>query len=251
MSDPRTMQMIEGLDDYQLGRRLDDGGANEVFEAERPGTAGKVVVKLLHRAAAAGRQATEACRSDHARMGRLRHPNLASLIAFRTTSAGVPYLVREHFEGETLEAHLSRFGRIDPQDALALVKDIATALAAAHVASLVHGELRPSKVLLTEAVGYPGGFVKVVDLGLWRLTGDRRGPGAQAEAIRLTAPELIAGSDHVDGQADQFSLAAIAYRMLTGVDAFPGDDVTLVVRNIMEQSPALPESRPATRQSAR
>jgi serine/threonine kinase PknH len=241
MSESRTVQPSEGVGDYRLGRRLDDGGANEVYEAERPGTAGKVVVKFLQRARAAGPQATEACRSDHALMGRLRHPNIASLLAMGTTSAGVPYVVREHFEGETLEAKLSSFGRMDPHDAVALVKDIATALAAAHAAGVLHGELRPSKVLLSEAPGYPGGFVKLVDIGLWRLTGDRRGPGAQADVIRLTAPELITGNTQVDGQADQFSLAAIAYRMLTGVDVFRGDDVTAVVRGLLEQSPALSE----------
>jgi serine/threonine protein kinase len=199
-------------------------------------------IKFLHRAVAAGPQATDACRNEHALMQqRLRHPNIASLIALGTTSTGVPYLVREHFDGETLEAHLARRGRMDPEEAVALVKDIATALAAAHAAGVVHGELRPSKVLLTRSAGYPGGFVKLVDFGLWRLTGDRRGPGAQAETVRLTAPELIAGSTQVDGQADQFSLAAIAYRMLAGVDAFPGGDVTAVVRSIMEQPPTLSE----------
>jgi serine/threonine protein kinase len=239
--DPSLARVVDGLGEYRLGRRFDDGGTNEVYEATGPGTTRKVVVKFLQRAVAAGAQASQACRYEQALVGSLQHPNIALLVALGTTSAGVPYLVREHLEGETLEAYLARRAPLDPHQAVGLIRSVATALASAHAAGVVHGELRPNKIFLTEVLGCPGRFVKLVDFGLWRLTGDRRGPGAQAETARLMAPELVAG-DPVDHRADQFSLAAIAYRMLARVDAFPGDDVAAVLRSVQHEPPAaIPE----------
>jgi serine/threonine-protein kinase len=93
-------------------------------------------------------------------------------------------------------------------------------------------------VFLQEALGYPGGFVRVVDFGLWRLAGERRGPGVVADTARYTSPELTLGRDaSVDGRTDQFALAAIAYRLIGGVDAFPRDDVAAVLDRVLHQQP--------------
>jgi eukaryotic-like serine/threonine-protein kinase len=239
MSDQGTTPATDGLGNYRLGRRLDGGGTNEVYEAQRPGTPGKIVVKLLHGAAAAGPETAEACWNDQTRVTRLRHPSIATLLAFGATPAGVPCLVREHVEGESLEAQLTRCGHMEPDEVATLVEDMATALAAAHASGVVHGELRPGKVLLAGNPGDPGRIVKLIDFALWRLTGDRRAAGDRAEAVRYTAPELIDGAAEVSGQADQFSLAAIVYRMLSGVDAFPGDEAAGVAESILERPPAL------------
>ena len=98
VNDPRATRNIGLLGDYRLGKRLDDGGTNEVYEATAPGNAGKVVIKFLRRAVAAGPRATEACRQERALVGSLHHPNIAALLALGTTPDGVPYVVREHFE---------------------------------------------------------------------------------------------------------------------------------------------------------
>jgi serine/threonine protein kinase len=229
---------------YRLVRRLDEGGANETYEASSDGAPGPVVVKLLGRARAAGASATEACLSEATSVGRLGHPHIASLRAVGRLPDGTPYVAREYLEGETLEAHLRRERRLDPQEAARLVTRIAAALAAAHQVGTIHGELRPHKIFLTEAAGYAGRFVKIVGFGVWRMAGDRRGPGARAETARFTSPELTDGSEAVDGRTDQFSLAAIAYRMITGVDAFPGDDVAAVLRGVLHGTPA-PLPQPA------
>jgi serine/threonine protein kinase len=108
---------------------------------------------------------------------------------------------------------------------------MAAGLAAAHGAKVIHGELRPTKVFLAEAAGYAGGFVKLLDFGLWRLAAERNGPGARADVARFTAPELLDGAK-VDARTDEFALAAMAYRMVAGKDAFPGDDVAAVLRAV-------------------
>ncbi len=237
VSDPRTTRNLGLLGDYRLGARIDDGGSNEVYEATAPGSANKVVIKFLRRAVSAGAQATEACRQERARVAQLNHPNIANLLALGTTPDGVPYLVRECFDCPTLESYLAGRGPLHLLEAAILIKRMALPLHAAHTAGVFHGELRPSKIFLTEAVGYPSPMIKIVDFGLWRLSGDRRGPGAQAHSVRLAAPELILEAPALDGRVDQYALAAMAFRMVTGVDLHPSDDVAAVLRSVLEESP--------------
>jgi eukaryotic-like serine/threonine-protein kinase len=220
---------------YLLGRRLDDGRTNEIYEATCSGIHGRAVTRFLRRALRAGPQAAEACRHDLDRLTHVRHVNLASGLASGITPEGVPYLVREHIEGETLGSTLARGKPVDPDRAVAIVRAIASALAAVHEAGVIHGDLRPSKVFLAPA---PGGrrMVKVVGFGTWRLGGDRQGPGVMAEPARFTSPELTRG-EAVDGRADQFALAAIAYRLIAGEDAFAGDDVAAVLRDVLTGAP--------------
>jgi serine/threonine protein kinase len=219
---------------YRLGRRLDDDRMNEVYEASCPGVRGRAVVQLLGRARAAGPQATAACQREVELVTRLRHPHIAWGLGQGTTPDGV----REYVEGETLRSQLFRGERLSPHQAVSVVNAMASALAAAHQAGALHGELRPSKIFLIEATGYAPGFVKIIDFGLWRLVPNRRGPAARAETTRFTAPELVTGRKDVDARADQFALASILYRMLAGVDAFPGDDVAAVLRAVVKEAPA-------------
>jgi serine/threonine-protein kinase len=218
---------------YRLGSRLDDGGTNELYEAVHPGYPGRVVLKLLRRALQAGPEKSEACRREASLVARLAHPNIAGVVALGTMPDGVPLVVREYLQGETLQALLSRRGRLSLTEVVSIVNGVAAGLAAAHGAKVIHGDLRPNRVFLEEAAGYVGGFVKILDFGIWRLAGERRGPGAQADVARFIAPELLGdGKQKVDGGADQFALAAMAYRMIAGVDAFPGDDVAAVLRGV-------------------
>jgi serine/threonine protein kinase len=202
---------------WRLGKRLDDGSdtVDETYEAFHPGMPRRAVMKLLRRDG--DRRAREACRHDAELVASRAHPHIAALMATGVTPEGVPFLAREYIEGETLAQLMARRGAIAPVEAVGLVSGIAAALEAAHGVSVVHGELRPSKIFLQRAAGYPGGFVKVVDFGLWR-------PGGQGAGARYTAPERQVGVGPVDARWDQFGLAAIAYRMIAGTDAFPGND---------------------------
>jgi serine/threonine protein kinase len=237
---PRAMTGLAVVEEYVIGERLDDGGSNQIYAAACRNWPGRVAVKLLGRALDAGKDAAEACRREAAQVARLGHPHVAQVLAFGTTTDGTPFLVREHLEGQTLESSLFRRGPMPMAEVLPIVRTLAAALAASHAAGVVHGEVRPRKVFLTAPAGYAGGFVKLVDFGLSRIAADRRGPGAMADVARYTAPEQLdrARAQEVDGRADQFALAAIAYRMICGVDAFPGDDVAAVLDRVEHRGPA-------------
>jgi serine/threonine protein kinase len=225
---------------YLLGRRLNDTGVDELYAANGAGAAGEAVVKLLRRALSAGAAACAAWRREAPLVARLAHPQIARVLAVGETSEGVPYVAHERLDGPTLQSYLERRGRLAAPEALAIVRGMASALAAAHAGGVIHGDLRPGKVFVTEPPG-GGPSVKIVDFGQWHLSGDRRGPWAMAATARFTAPELLAqgeeGADAVDIHADQFALTAIIYRMLAGVDAFPGDDVAAVLRAVLTGSP--------------
>jgi serine/threonine protein kinase len=225
------------LDGYQLGHRLDDGKSNEVYEATAFGTEQRVVIRFLTRALGLDPRTRQKNLAEVALIGHLRHPHIASLLMVGCTADGVPYLVRERLAGETLASRLRRQGPVSPRVTVGLVNQIASALDAVHNLGLIHGELRPAKVFLEDESGDPGWFVKLAGFGLWRLHSDRQGPGAMANIARYTSPELTEGAGTPDGRTDQFSLAALAYRLLAGADAFPGDDVAAVLQAVLAPAP--------------
>jgi serine/threonine protein kinase len=239
MSGP-LRQRVDGPGSYRLGRRLDPDRTNEVYQGDLLNSQGPVVIKFLQRALAVGAAATEASRRDAAAVAKLAHPHIVAVLGLGDRPDGVPYVLQEQVFGETLASQLAQVGRLRTVAAVSLVKDIAGALAAAHSIGVVHGELRPSKIFLTEEPGFLSGFVKIVDFGLWRLCRERQGPRALAEATRFTAPELLLGRADVDGRVDQFALAAIAYRMVAGADAFLGRDAATVSRAVMKKLPQPP-----------
>ena len=225
---------------YHLGKRLGRGTTNEVHEAVHPGVPGRFVIKFFRCALAATAEATEAFRREAARVSGLRHPHCVHVIEIGTRSDGIPFVVMEHLRGETLREHLARRGSVTSAEAVTSVKAIASALAAAHDAEVVHGQLSPEKVFLAEAAGYDGGFVKLLDFGAGRLStplGPQR-EGFDAEAAGFMSSEFASGRlADVDGRSDQFALAAIAYRMLTGANCFPGQDVVTVLYRALHEEP--------------
>jgi serine/threonine protein kinase len=230
MPAPRLPVTSAEVGGYRLGKRLDDGAGNETYEAFHPGLSRRLTIELLRRGDPRSR---EACRHDAELVGGCAHPNIAALIGTGVTPDGVPFLVREYVDGETLVQVLARRGPMPVAEVARMVAALAAALGAAHGVSVIHGQLRPGKIFLQRAAGYPGGFVRVVDFGLWRLGGQRRSP-------HYTAPELLvagASPPPIDARSDQFSLAAIAYRMIAGVDPFPGDDPGAVAGAILHGVP--------------
>jgi eukaryotic-like serine/threonine-protein kinase len=237
-------QQLPPENGYRIGHRLDRGGPDEVYEASHPAQPGRLAIKLIRRAVAAGPKPTEAFRRDLARAAGLRHPHNVHVIETGVLAVGVPYLVMEYLGGQSLRAHLARRGPVPAMEAVPWIKAVAAALSAAHATGVIHGGLRPSKVFLADASGYEHGFVKLLDFCSWHL-GIGAGRGPDGEVVAYTAPELQGARAEgvpVDGSADQFSLAAIAYRLLTGRDAFVGGTVGNVLSRVLHEPPRPPSA---------
>jgi serine/threonine-protein kinase len=153
---------------------------------------------------------------------RIQHPNILPLVE-ATASNGVFYWVAPAIDGRTLRARLARGGRMELNDTLTVLRDIAAGLTHAHLHGVVHGGLTPDSVIVS------GGSALVADLGLPEVFAGLRREGARTvveageviEPLRYASPELAAGAV-ADARADVYSWGVIAYEMLSGRHPFAG-----------------------------
>ena len=188
-------------------------------------------------------------------LGRLSHPNIVSVTDYGVDprGGGMPYLVMEYLEGQTVRQALESRRFFAFPEAAPLLRKIANAIDIAHSENIVHGDLKPSNLFLANEAGR-GEVVKVVDFGLARLAplSERGGPAESVFLSRKTgsgtvrgtpaymAHELFRGEVASPG-SDRFALGALAYEMLTGEPPF-GSRV-LEVRENQRKPPKAPSAR--------
>jgi hypothetical protein len=196
---------------FELLRELGRGGFGVVFEARDLELGRLVAFKALRPGPAARALAQDAeLRREAEASAALSHPAICALYDAGHAEFG-PYLILERLEGETLEERLLRGPLPEPQ-ALSVATAVAGALAHAHAAGVVHRDLKPGNVFLTDR-----GDVKVLDLGLARFVGGRGG-GASGSPPYM-APEQWRGEGE-DPSTDVFALGVILFEMLAGARPF-------------------------------
>jgi eukaryotic-like serine/threonine-protein kinase len=224
---------------YVVGEKLGQGGMGEVYRATDTKLGRAVAVKFL----------PDAMASDAAHMARftreaqvlasLNHSNIASIYGVEDRA-----LIMELVEGQTLAERI-KTGPLPLDDALAIARQIADALEAAHAKGIVHRDLKPANIKIT-----PGGVVKVLDFGLAKVaaaaaTSIEDSPTmatTQAGFIMGTAgymaPEQARGRE-VDKRADVWAFGVVLYEMLTGAQLFQGETTTDVMAAVVRQDPDL------------
>ena len=225
---------IEGL----IGR----GGMGAVFVASHARLPGKkVAIKVLH-AEVASADSLARFRREAEIASRLGHPNIVGVHDFNTLPDGTPYLVLEFLAGESLAHRLER-GPLGLDEAFAVARQVASALAAAHREGIIHRDLKPQNIFLvpTEADGYQTERAKVLDFGISKIRGSQT-VQTQDTAILGTpqymAPEQATGNHaQVDARTDVFALGAMIYEMLCGTPAFTGLTVPEVVFKVVYEEP--------------
>jgi serine/threonine protein kinase len=225
---------------YTLTRLVGRGGMGEVYEATHARLPGRYAVKVLHPHCVADPKAIVRFRREADVTSELRHPNIVSIIDFDYTPGGAPYLVMEFLDGDELAQIILDEAPLPIERVLAIVDQVASALAAVHRRGIVHRDLKPQNIFLVRDEEAGGERVKLVDFGISKvraasmvLTGERVLLGTP----QYMAPEQARGTGDVDARADQFALASIVYEMLTGRLAFPGDRVEVVVYRITHEDP--------------
>jgi serine/threonine protein kinase len=149
---------------------------------------------------------------------------------------GTPFLVMEYVAGKTLEHHLDP-SVLTPQRACAWAADLAGALALAHRAGILHGDVKPGNVLVT-----PEGKVKLGDFGIARYASQVSGSGRLLGTPAYLAPEQIQGQPQ-DARSDQFALGIVLHQMLTGTRPFDGSSLGAVCAQILNAAPDPPSLR--------
>jgi eukaryotic-like serine/threonine-protein kinase len=236
---------------YRLDAKIGAGGMSTVYRAFDTVLERQVAIKLLHREIAADEDQLERFRREARAVAQLNHPHVVGVIdAGEATPpdepmfgepVGMPYIVFEYVEGETLKDRIRRQRRLPVPEAVAYAIEIARALQAAHDRRIVHRDVKPQNVLIDEE-----GTAKVTDFGIARslteegLTADGRVLGT----TDYVSPEQALGRD-VGPQSDLYSLGVVLYEMLTGDVPFHGENqVAVAMKHVREELPDVQLRRP-------
>jgi serine/threonine protein kinase/TolB-like protein/tetratricopeptide (TPR) repeat protein len=245
-------------DVYTIERELGGGGMSRVFLARERALGRAVVVKVLPPMLAAGLRAERFAREVRVAAA-LQHPNVVPLFTAGEAD-GLPYYVMPYVSGESLRSRLTREGRIPLTDAVAILRDVARALAFAHGQGVVHRDVKPENVLLA------GDAAVVTDFGIAKAlaaagtgTGERPERGGARDLQTLSAvgstigtpaymaPEQAVGDPGVDHRADLYAWGLVAYELFAGAHPFAGRTTPqeLVTAHLSEAPAPLSQCAPA------
>jgi serine/threonine protein kinase len=166
-------------------------------------------------------------------VGRLSHTSIAQLYDVGNDGSGTPFLVMEFVSGKNLE-HLLAHSPIPFASAAVWTADLASALAYAHRAGIIHGDVKPSNIRVTA-----DDKVKLVDFGVARFASQVPGSDRVLGTPAYLSPEQIEGQKQ-DGRSDLFSLGIVLYEMITGVRPFAGNSLGEVCAQILTANPIPP-----------
>ncbi|MCI0460613.1 MAG: serine/threonine protein kinase, partial [Gemmataceae bacterium] len=214
--DPRS------LGEFRILRRLGEGGMGSVYLAYHEEQRRHVTIKVLADHLASNQAYIDRFYREARSVALLDHPNIVrSITAGQDPANGKQYLVLEYVDGPSAHYLLEQFGKLAVGDAVHIILDIARALEHAHSRNIVHRDIKPDNILLTQS-----GVAKLADLGLAKRTD---------EASHLTAARQGFGTPYympyeqamnakfADGRSDIFALGATLYHLLTAEVPFPGN----------------------------
>jgi serine/threonine-protein kinase len=200
---------------YDLGEVIGEGGVGRVFAGIDRVDKRRVAVKVLRPELAADPVQTERFVREARLLQELDHPHLVK--GYRVAREGdTIFCVMELLPGSCLQEVLARQGRLDEEQALQIVLDVASALDALHAHGLVHRDVKPGNVMWVPERG-----AVLIDLG-FALQRDGGGGDTTAGTVHYIAPEQARGSDRLDVRADIYALGATLYHLATGSLPFEG-----------------------------
>jgi Tol biopolymer transport system component len=239
-----TVTSREGtrLGPYVLGPLIGEGGMGEVYRARDARLDREVAIKLLPADLAHDPDRLRRSEREARVLGALNHPNIAAIFGLEEGD-GITGLVLEFVPGVTLQQHLAARGPLPLDEALAIARQIAGALGAAHQNGIVHRDLKPANIKIT-----PDGVVKVLDFGLARIEATE--PERPDTAVLVTGQGTILGTaaymspEQARGQAtdrrtDIWAFGAVLFEMLTGQRAFQGESVADTLAAVIQADPGL------------
>ncbi|MEO7122468.1 MAG: Stk1 family PASTA domain-containing Ser/Thr kinase, partial [Lacisediminihabitans sp.] len=232
---------------YQIGALIGRGGMSDVHLGTDSRLGRRVAIKLLKPALATDPKFRILFREEAQKAARMAHPTIV-----RVFDAGeetvrepngvetqVPYIVMEYVDGRLLRDIIAE-GPLEPREAVRIVSGILTALEYSHRALLVHRDIKPGNVMITQT-----GQVKVMDFGIARAVSDNSATVADTSAVLGTAqyfsPEQARG-ETVDARTDLYSTGVVLFELLTGRPPFRGDRAAAVAYQHISEAPVAPSS---------
>jgi eukaryotic-like serine/threonine-protein kinase len=220
--DPLVGKIVGGR--YRITRVIGEGGMGIVYEAEQQmgTTVRKVAVKTLHSELSRDPSVTARFHRECGTVAQLEHPNTIKVYDFGAMPDGTLYIAMEHLAGKPMDKVIEQAGAIEPKRVLKLLRQISGSLEEAHRMGIVHRDLKPENVILIDRAGETD-VVKLLDFGIAART---EAADAAREA-KLTQQGMVLGTPPymspeqftgkpLDKRSDIYSLAVMAYEMLTG-----------------------------------
>lgn len=232
------------LGHYEVLEYIGGGGMARVYRAMDTRLARTVALKVLSLEQAADPETKLRFHNEAQSAAQLDHENIAR-VHYVGEDRGLPFIVFEFIEGTDIRALVEQKGVLPLAEAVSYTLQIAEALAHAASHNVVHRDIKPSNVLIT-----PDGQVKVIDMGLARIQGDRAGSDLTASGVTLgtfdyISPEQARDPRSADVRSDIYSLGCAFFFMLTGRPPFPeGTVLQKLLKHQGDEPPDLRQFRP-------
>jgi serine/threonine-protein kinase len=234
------------LGQYRLVEKVGEGGMGAVYRGEHALLKRPTAIKLLA-AEKAGDLAVQRFEREVVHTSRLNNPHTVAIYDFGRTQDGVFYYAMEYLDGIDLQDLVEVDGRQSPARVVKILRSMAESLGEAHAMGLVHRDVKPANVILSNRGGL-WDVTKVVDFGLVKeISGAdsiKRSAGHWLAGTPLyLSPEAITDPASMDGRADIYSLGAVGYFLLTGEHVFASTSLVEICSNHIHDKPIPPSVR--------
>ena len=215
---------------YEILKSVGFGGMAEVYLAKDVLLDRKIAVKVLRKKFLDNKNQLEQFKREARSAARLIHPSIVTIYDV-CDEGDISYILMEYVEGVSLKAFEEQNGRMDPGLAVALTAQLASALDHAHKHNIIHCDIKPQNIVLTEAM-----VPKIVDFGISRIVSNETMAftASVVGSVHYFSPEQAQGLA-VTAQSDIYSLGIVFYEMLTGKVPFDGNNAVSVARKQVEE----------------
>lgn len=219
-------------DRYELLEKIGEGGMSYVYKARCHKLKRYVAIKILKENFATNEEMVEKFKREATAVANLYSSNIVSVLDVGTQDENIHYIVMEYIKGKTLKDIIREQGRLSSEYALTIAIKVADALDCAHKNNIIHRDIKPQNILVTEEGG-----VKVTDFGIAK----------SADSSTITYTNSVMGSAHyfspeqakgsyIDCRTDLYSLGSVIYEMVTGRVPYDGDTaVSVALKHIQEE----------------
>jgi hypothetical protein len=221
---------------YELVRALGAGGMGCVHLTRDSVLSREVALKVLDERHAGSEEFVERFRREAKAAASLSHPNIVAVYDYGENEQGSPYIAMEHVPGGTLKDRIQERSKLPPRVAAAVALQIASALEVAHERGIIHRDVKPENVLVTE-----DGNVKVADFGIAKAAEATAVTATSAVlgSVRYLSPEQASGGE-VGPASDLYSLGVVLYEMLTGEVPFTAENPIATAMRHLTEAPVPP-----------